>query len=42
MSPDDAPISLDRLVTKVATRLMAANAATSVQVSTEILGVLVA
>ncbi len=42
MSPDNAPISLDRLVTKVATRLMAANAATSVQVSTEILGVLVA
>jgi len=42
MSTDNAPISLDRLVTKVATRLMAANAATSVQVSTEILGVLVA
>jgi diguanylate cyclase (GGDEF)-like protein len=42
MSTDNPPISLDRLVTKVATRLMAANAATSVRVSTEILGVLVA
>jgi EAL domain-containing protein (putative c-di-GMP-specific phosphodiesterase class I) len=34
MSPDNPPISLDRLVTKVAARLMAAIAATSVQVST--------
>jgi diguanylate cyclase (GGDEF)-like protein len=42
MSTDNPPISLDRLVTKVASRLMAANAATSVQVSTEILGMLVA
>ena len=41
MSADSPPISLDRLVTTVAARLMAANAATSVTVSQEVLGVLV-
>jgi diguanylate cyclase (GGDEF)-like protein len=35
------PLSLERLVTTVATRLMAANAATSVRVSEEVLAVLV-
>ena len=41
MSAENSPLSLDRLVTTVAVRLMAANAATSAIVSQEILAVLV-
>lgn len=41
MPAETTPLSLDRLVTTVAVRLMAANAATSALVSQEILGVLV-
>jgi diguanylate cyclase (GGDEF)-like protein len=42
MSEKNAPRSLDLVVTAVATQLMAANAATSVQVSQQVLGDLVA
>ncbi|WP_299564894.1 EAL domain-containing protein [uncultured Mycolicibacterium sp.] len=42
MSQGNGPRSLERLVTDVATQLMAANAATSVQVSQRVLGELVA
>ena len=41
MSTESSHLSLERLVTTVAVRLMAANAATSVTVSQEVLGVLV-
>jgi diguanylate cyclase (GGDEF)-like protein len=41
MSAENHPLSLERLVTTVAARLMAANAATSVKVSEEVLSVLV-
>ena len=41
MSAENSPLSLDRLVTTVAVRLMAANAATSATVSQEVLAVLV-
>ena len=41
MSAESVRLSLERLVTTVAVRLMAANAATSVQVSQEVLAVLV-
>jgi len=41
MSAENHPLSLERLVTTVAARLMAANAATSVKVSEEVLYVLV-
>jgi diguanylate cyclase (GGDEF)-like protein len=41
VSAENSPLSLDRLVTTVAVRLMAANAATSAIVSQEILAVLV-
>ena len=41
MSAENRPLSLERLVTTVATRLMAANAATSAQVSREALAILV-
>ena len=41
MSAENNPLSLERLVTTVATQLMAANAATSVKVSQEVLSVLV-
>jgi diguanylate cyclase (GGDEF)-like protein len=41
VSAENSPLSLDRLVTTVAVRLMAANAATSAIVSREILAVLV-
>ncbi|GAB7071157.1 bifunctional diguanylate cyclase/phosphodiesterase [Mycolicibacterium hodleri] len=41
MSAESTPLSLERLVTTVAVRLMAANAATSPLVSQEVLGVLV-
>lgn len=40
MSAENTPLSLERLVTTVAVRLMAANAATSPQVSGEVLAVL--
>ena len=41
MTDENSQLSLERLVTTVAVRLMAANAATSVTVSQEVLGVLV-
>jgi diguanylate cyclase (GGDEF)-like protein len=41
MSVENHPLSLERLVTTVATRLMAANAATSAEVSQEALAILV-
>ena len=41
MTAENSPLSLERLVTAVAARLMPANAATSVKISQEVLALLV-